>query len=94
MLRSTLEKVLPQLERIADELRIHRTDRNAFFRPSEKVGNVLVNIGEIHMGSEHRLEFDVSGTLIRGWWLRWPVGESIYYHPLKESRVAELRSHV
>lgn len=61
MLQSTIEKILPQLPGIRSRLGVEDR-RDAFFR-SEGVGEVCVNVGEIHWEGEYELRFDIHGVL-------------------------------
>ncbi len=58
---STLEKILPQLPGLYDRLGVEE-GRETFFIPVG-VGEVQVNIGEIHWEGEYELRFDICGTL-------------------------------
>lgn len=74
MLRSTIEKILPQLDPIADKLGIGAMYRDAYFRTIEVSlchFEVLVSLGEIHTGTGHQLAFETNGKLLRchhEWW--------------------------
>jgi len=71
MFQSTLTKILPQLDTIYDRLGLQAADRDGLFSsPTDECdqylpsGLILVDVGEVHLGTAHRLNFDHNGRLV------------------------------
>ena len=69
MLRTTIEKILPQIDPICDELGIEPAgtfdgdqQRNAHLL-ADRNGNVTIIVGELHCGNEHAIRFDIFGEI-------------------------------
>jgi len=81
MLQSTIEKILPQLEPLCDLLCVDKHHRNAHFgeRDGEPAGTVIVHIGEINMGTEYQMCFNVWGQLTKIAEVHWSMHGDIYH---------------
>jgi len=93
MLYSTLKVIVDKVSGICARLGLDEKEvDNAYFTASERVtGNVQVMVGEIHMGTEYRLTFDLNGRLVsceRGYW--GTSNESPSYCPVTPLTFASL----
>ena len=67
-------------------LGIGRIHRDAQFTSSRDgkghylpAGLIVVDVGEVHVGTAHRLNFDVCGHLVGVFEMHWPIEGNIYY---------------
>jgi hypothetical protein len=87
MLLSTLKVIIPQLDDICDKLGVAKGEhRNAVFTPprgdSDQYlpgGLIVVDIGEVHVSSAYRLNFDIKGNLVGVFQMFWDPRDGISY---------------
>ena len=87
MLRSTIERILPQIDPLCDKLGVEQNHRDAFFRATE-TGEVSVTVGEINWEGDYILEFTISGSLKSVHRQTWSDGD-IYSSPVMEDNWME-----
>ena len=93
MLQSTFEKILPQMEGLCDKLGIDPIHRNAIFTsPRDRcdrylpTGLIVVDVGEVHVGTAYRLNFDIDGKLVAIFEFHWAHDGEVQYIDVTENQ--------
>jgi len=98
MLQSTIEKILPQMAKLCDKLEIDPIHRDAIFTPSRDghdrylpAGLIVVDVGEVHVGTAYRLNFDINGKLEAVFEFHWTHDGEVQYIDVTERLLAEIK---
>ncbi len=91
MLLSTAKAIIPQLDGICDKLGIDKCHRDGCFGSQHDEydnyipgGLIMVDVGEVHVGTAYRLNFDEKGKLVGIFKMYWHPTEGLQWELFRE----------